>query len=149
MYVYIPLRQGPKAASITCIHVIISSNMHLVLPFQFLSCLLKNPKFIYFYTLSSFLHPFLMFLRILELNKGDDGSQMEDTDTFHFSCSLSLILKIECCSLSLTTFFLFTLILHASHSACPPSPHTSYCLWFSFPQIPVQWWRLIVQYHML
>lgn len=38
-----------------------------------------------------------MFLHIPELNKSDNGSPMEHTNTFLFSCSLSLMLKIECC----------------------------------------------------
>lgn len=74
MHVYIPLCQGPKAASTawwTCIHVIISSDVApcFEIPiFSLFKCLvlyLKRPYLFFgflgfFYTLSSFLPPFLL-----------------------------------------------------------------------------------------
>lgn len=145
MHVYIALCQGPKAASIawwTCIHVIISSEVAPCVEIPFFSLFkcfvlyLKSPYlflfFGFFFTPCPHFCP-LFFLRITELSNSDNGSQMEDTNTFLFSCSLSLILKIEGCLSSLIStlrcnfdnYILFTFIFHASQSVCPPSPHTS------------------------
>lgn len=60
------------------------------------------------------------------------------TLTFLFSCSLSLMLRIECCPSSLISilscnfdnYIFFTLIFHASQSICPPSPHINGCGFF-------------------
>lgn len=125
--------------------------------------------YLFLYSVSSFLHPFLTHFDCLAfwgvsggVMKGDNASSAEDIDfAFLVSCSLFQADGMCCLSFSFISpafifdpfisffplsFFASTfLFLFLNISLYAVYPHTLF-VFLALPQILVQWWRLTVQY---